>query len=86
MDYVIIVNDNGELKTISATELREYNENIAQVLDGQLNGVLDMQSARAALAEFRSRHPEPKKVFDAERARLERSLLDESDDVPGDAI
>lgn len=57
MDYVIIVNDNGELKTISATELRSYNENIAHALDGQLNGVLDLKSAREAVAEFRRRYP-----------------------------
>jgi hypothetical protein len=87
MDYVIIVNDNGELKTISATELSGYNEGIAHALEGQINGVLDMKSAREAMADFRRRHPEPKQVFDAaEHARRERSLYDESDGIPGDAI
>jgi len=70
MDYVIIVNDNGELKTISATELKGYNEGIAHALDGQINGVLDMKSARTALDEFRRRHPEPVRVSGTAEQRV----------------
>jgi len=48
MDYVIIVNDNGELKTISAAELeRGWTEKQKNSMQSMLNLILDIR----ALAE-----------------------------------
>lgn len=41
MDYVIIVNDNGELKTISATEFDKAFPLHEQQMDTMLNAILD---------------------------------------------
>lgn len=50
MDYVIIVNDNGELKTISATEFEKgMTDKQKNALAGLLENVLD---ARSQLAEM----------------------------------
>lgn len=50
MDYIIIVNDSGELKTITATEMESVNiinddgtELISQI-DMQINVLLDRRS------------------------------------------
>lgn len=45
MDYVIIVNDNGELKTISAAELeRGWSEKQKDGMTGLINLILDSRS------------------------------------------
>ena len=45
MDYVIIVNDSGELKTISATELeRGWSEKQKTGMAGLINLILDARS------------------------------------------
>ena len=50
MDYVIVVNDNGELKTISATELeRGWSEKQKTGMQGLINLILD---ARVQLEEL----------------------------------
>lgn len=56
MDYVIIVNDNGELKTISATEIDALRQpgsypDLTTDLDNAINEVLDaryLEAERAA--------------------------------------
>ena len=45
MDYVIIVNDNGELKTISATELEKWSATIDANLNRVINRILDEHKA-----------------------------------------
>lgn len=45
MDYVIIVNDNGELKTISATEIDKHGRSTGTDLEAVIETVLDLRSA-----------------------------------------
>lgn len=46
MDYVIIVNDNGELKTISANEIvhEARGTEVAEQLDVLINVILDRRA------------------------------------------
>ena len=48
MDYLIIVNDNGELKKISAAEFGVAFPLQTQQIEAMLNSILDDQSKREA--------------------------------------
>lgn len=55
MDYVIIVNDNGELKTVSAAEINDLRApgsylDLTTDLDNAINEVLDLRSLAAERA------------------------------------
>lgn len=49
MDYVITVNDNGELKTITALELSRHNRQADLSMAELLNEVLEARSIDEAL-------------------------------------
>lgn len=49
MDYAIIVNDNGELKTVSATEIAAHGASTGVDLEAVINTILDLRSANEAL-------------------------------------
>lgn len=59
MDYVIIVNDNGELKSISAAEFETGMTDRQKIAIGRLlNIVLDARAALTALHADDSELPE----------------------------
>lgn len=52
MDYVIIVNDNGELKTISASELVQGGFNFTiRTIEEAIDAILDARSAAEEAAK-----------------------------------
>lgn len=44
LNYTIVVNDAGELKSVTATEIGEHSIAYATVLDNLLNEILDKRA------------------------------------------
>lgn len=47
MNFMIVVNDAGELKSVSAAEVAEHSPLTAEFLDGVLNEILDRRAIDA---------------------------------------
>lgn len=70
MDYIIIVNDNGELKTISATEFETgMTDKQKAAIEKMLNNILDARSQLEELDRLA-------------RAHVERALHKDDGDLP----
>jgi hypothetical protein len=46
MNYVIIVDDSGELKTVTAAELEAQEPTFQQFMDHHLNAILDRRAVK----------------------------------------
>lgn len=42
-NYVVVVNDGGEMKTVTASQIDDLDPGFAEQLDGVLNVILDVQ-------------------------------------------
>jgi hypothetical protein len=76
MDYVIIVNDNGELKTISATDLEGYLGR--NVLDDAINELLDARAIAAGEYDPSTNDDEIVVVCTAEQHEMALDAVDEA--------
>lgn len=51
-DYLIVVNDNGEMKTITSADIIQHSRPLDAALADYLNKILDYRSAAEAVTEI----------------------------------
>lgn len=51
-DYLIVVNDNGEMKTVTSLEIAFHSARLDGAMMEYLNKVLDYRSAKEALKDL----------------------------------